>query len=241
MNDTVKFDHRIAEEVGQQLLISWGTLGMITAGLICGSVRRNYALVKDLELVVVPKFGPDPHPTPTQMALMGPQAVNEEGEDVNLFEAFKEEMLAATPLEMGEKDGPAYKQFIWQLPQGALKVDTFIIPDKRAWGTQVMIRTGPGLEFNKPLMTWLKTRKMHTSGGLLHDHPKFWDKEDHGKRGQCKNDQCSKIIPCYNEKDFFKAIGLPYINPPGRTTDTLAVAIKMIELEKRKVKHEGRY
>lgn len=227
-----KFPYAQAEKIGLEILNKWNSKGMLDAGMIGGSVRRNVSMVKDLELIIRPATG-DIETHPDQPSLLDPNPPIIK--DANLFEEYLPGFLEDhINIDMGNRNGQKYKVLEYTTEEGqVLKIDTFIIPDPRAWGVQVMIRTGPGEEFSKLIMTWLREIKMHSSNGLLHNHPKFG--EGHGKnRGQCKNDFCKLIIPCYTEEDFFRAVDLAYIAPEMRDYKPL---IREIANRKRRRKH----
>ena len=222
-------DHRFPNEevdkIGAHLLTVWTSMGMIDTGMVGGSVRRMLALVKDLEIIVRPVLADIPE------VLEQPNLLKS-NEPPDLVNASMFEEQLGTFLEeneeysLGKRDGPKYKILDLKMGNGnILNIDTFLVPDPRAWGVQIVIRTGPGLGFNKPLMQWLREIKMHTSNGLLHNHPKYEEGHIKGKRGQCPNDQCPLIIPCPTEESFFHALQLPWIPPAARAYDTLIRAI----------------
>ena len=204
-------------------------MGMINKGIVGGSVRRMSALVKDLEIIIRPVIT-EIETLPEQPSLLNPTPILKE---VSMFEEKLQEFFDLHPkFSMGNRNGPKYKVLEYQAGHDQiLKIDCFIVPDPRAWGVQVVIRTGPAMGWNKPLMTWLRTIKMHTSNGLLHNHAKY--RESKTNRGQCQNDQCRLIIPCPTEESFFHAIQLPMISPNARGSDTLTRAINQ---RKRNVK-----
>ena len=220
-----RFPNAEVDKLGAWLLNHWTSLNMIKAGMIGGSVRRMTALVKDLEIIVRPVMAEIPD-IPEQESLFDKDKPLEL-KNASMFEEGLIEFLDSNPkFTLGNRDGPKYKVIEYRDGNGPiLKIDCFIVPDKRAWGVQAVIRTGPGLGFNKPLMQWLREIRMHTSNGLLHDHPKYGKKRGGKNRGQCQNVNCKLILPCYTEEDFFNALQLPWIPPGARGSDTLTRAI----------------
>ena len=221
-----------AEKIGLELLNKWNALGMLDAGMIGGSVRRNVSMIGRLRLIIRPATG-DIETFPEQPSLLDPNPPIIK--DANLFEEYLPEFLEShINIVLGKKKKPKTKALEYTTEEGdILKVFVHIVPDPRAWGVQVMIRTGPGEEFSKLIMTWLREIRMHTNNGLLHGHPKF-GKGQGKNRGQCKNDYCKLIIPCYTEEDFFRAVDLAYIAPEMRDYQPL---IREIANRKRRRKH----
>lgn len=217
------------EMVGANLLKTLYQLGMIQGGAIVGSVRRRKAFVKDLELLVVPKMGPSTQLTQGQMF-----SQDQDGPEVNLFNEMVPTLLDVTPLEMGDKDGPILKTFVWPWPDqlgSKLSIEIYQVPHQSAWGVQMVIRTGP-LEFNKFLMSHVLKLGYHSSQGFLHGHGK---NESAGYRGQCqRGHECTQLINCPTEEKFFQAIGLEYILPAARHEETLQAAVRKYHKSKKK-------
>ena len=208
--------------IGKFLIIQWVKLGMIKRAFLGGSVARRYAMVGDLEIMIEPAYGPPIGTKTGQQSLFEPE---ETAEAVNLFNHKLQTMLDDIPLlTLGEKDGPRQKKFYFPVPRDRphLPIDLFMA-DPEQWGIVKQIRTGPGKKFNRPLMTWLKDINHHVSDGRLHAHKKFEDgpKND----GKCQRPKCRLIIPTPTEKDFFEALGLEWIPPGARTTESLKMAI----------------
>ena len=211
-----------ARMIGDYLIIQWAKMGMIIRGFIGGSTARDYIMVGDLEILIEPAYGPPTGPNIGQQNLFEDNGATK---DVNLFNYNLQNMLAAFPsIKIGNKNGPRQKQLLYSLKDDRpdMPIDLFMA-DPDQWGIMKQIRTGPGLEFNRPLMTWLKDIKHHTSDGRLHAHKKFEDgpKND----GKCQRLNCRLIIPTPTEEDFFEALGLAWMPPGARTTEGLEFAI----------------
>ncbi len=88
----------------------------------------------------------------------------------------------------------------------SINVD-FYFADEQNYGAIKMIRTG-SVEFNKFVMCLvLPLRKLRQGHGYLHD-----------SKGE--------IIPCRSEEDYFKAIGMEYIEPWQRNPDDVERMMK---------------
>jgi DNA polymerase/3'-5' exonuclease PolX len=118
-------------------------------------------------------------------------------------------------------DGPNYKRLI-HIPSG-ICCDLFIVTDPRKWGMIYTIRTGSGV-FSKDLMTWALKHHWFVQHGLLHLHRAITNEFDEVQ--ECPDGQtCPLIADTPEEEDVFEALGLPWIEPPHRTTliDALAM------------------
>lgn len=211
-----------SQSIGDYLIMQWAKMGMIIRGFIAGSAARNYAMLGDLEILIEPAYGPPTGKKSGQQKLFETEEITE---DINLFNHKLQTMLDSIPLlTLGEKNGPRQKKFYFPVARDRppLPIDLFMA-DTDQWGIVKQIRTGPGKEFNRPLMTWLKDINHHVSDGRLHAHKKFEDgpKND----GKCQRPKCGLIIPTPTEKDFFEALGLDWIPPGARTTESLEMAI----------------
>jgi DNA polymerase/3'-5' exonuclease PolX len=167
---------------------------------IAGSVRRERAIVHDLEIL----------------------ALCDQFQDHDLFGfpikgAYKTK-LDDTVLQLAEnatlgwrindaKNGPRLKQLIH--PNTGLTCDLTIIMDERAWGSWLAVRTGPFI-FSRHMMARAHKLGMHFGDGfLLHNHLK--------RSGKCKaGPDCPLIIPLHSEADVFAALQIPYVPPEKR-------------------------
>ncbi len=174
---------------------------------IAGSVRRGKPEVKDIELVVVPKWE-----TRMDYTSLFPTEVH-----TNLLhDAFEHGVKALSPAVGGElclswiKPGvPASTP--WPIyPDGRYwrglahvyapcKVDVFLTTPER-WGTIFAIRTGAG-EFSKQLAIHAKrSRHQLGQGGLF--------RVEAGGR--------LTFVPTPTEESFFEALGLEWVEPELR-------------------------
>ncbi len=85
-----------------------------------------------------------------------------------------------------------------ELPNST-KLDLFFC-EKDNWGDIYFIRTG-SYDWNIWFMTELR------KNGYEHKEGRLYKGEE--------------IIPCYEEEDMFKAVGLEFVNPPDRNPDYL--------------------
>ena len=158
---------------------------------VAGSVRREKPEVKDLELGCIPKPGaPRPEfgqkPFPSWL---------EHG-----LHALQEAEVLGSRI----KDGPKYKQIIINtggMAGDLFKLDLFIVRPE-TWGVQFAIRTGPA-EFSHKLVT------RQDWGGLLPNNMKVED-------GCLWNVVLGYAIPTPEERDFFDALGLEWLEPKAR-------------------------
>lgn len=104
---------------------------------IAGSIRRQKAEVKDIEILAVPKFQSD---------LFGSTLLD------HALDAFNWASVGKL-----EKNGHKYKKIA--LKDG-INLDLFIVTPPAMWGVQLVIRTGPA-DFSRWMVTWKQ------SGGAL--------------------------------------------------------------------------
>ena len=115
---------------------------------------------------------------------------------VNLLEFYIDSLLADNAIRI-HKRGPRYKKI--SLSEG-ICIDLFIVLPPSQWGVQFLIRTGPA-DFSH----WIVTSKQ--SGGALPSNLKIKDGAVwHGV----------KKIETPEETDFFKVIGVNYLEPSQR-------------------------
>jgi DNA polymerase/3'-5' exonuclease PolX len=117
-------------------------------------------------------------------------------EQVSLLELRAAELLAAGDLVAAHpsdpKNGPKYKK-LWHKRAG-IQIDLFIVRPEQ-WGPAVAIRTGPA-SFSALLVTELRRRGMRCEGLEV-------------KRG-------AEVVPCPDERTFFKLCGKPFFPPESR-------------------------
>lgn len=168
---------------------------------IGGSIRRKKPDVKDIELVVIPKFGDFPT---GQMSL--------EGDPLTSFENLLFDHIAANRdkydiIKMGEK----YAQIQLDLTEcdewtaeilgedKYIKVDVFTAT-LGTWGYIFLLRTGPA-EFSKWVVTELKRRGYTPKDGAV------W----HG----------DLRINTLDEEMVFRLLGIDWIEPECRFKDVM--------------------
>lgn len=124
---------------------------------LAGSLRRQAAMVGDIELVAIPKPITDLFGDPGEETLV-------------------DSLLRNLPVVV-TKNGPKYKQFTFSSTTGNLfVVDLFLQPDPATWGVNMMIRTGSA-SFSKAMVTPLSI------GGLMPDRyrvrdARVWEGDD---------------------------------------------------------------
>jgi DNA polymerase/3'-5' exonuclease PolX len=143
---------------------------------IAGSLRRERAIIGDIEIVCIPL----PY-------------------EIGLFMSGIATVINQWPKVKGELEYGKCKYTKRILPCG-MNVDIFF-PEIENWGNILLIRTGDW-EFSKKFM-----------GSLL---PQRGYKQEDGFL-KYKN----KIIPCYEEMDLFRKVGLEYIEPRDRTVNAI--------------------
>lgn len=163
---------------------------------VAGGIRREKADVHDIEIVCIPAPGA-PRPEFGQKRIFGSFL------DLALYR-----LECAGRLGRREKDGPKQKQIAINLDNFGVKttdrffLDLFIVKPE-TWGVQFVLRTGPA-EFSKKCVT------KRAWGGWLPDHLKV----DGG--GYLFDTGLNAALPVQGEMDFFKNLGMPYIEPRDR-------------------------
>lgn len=147
--------------------------------LIAGSIRREKAEIGDIEIVLIPKREP---------------IENIFGDVVDYRSLL--DMLLIHELDLPIiKDGPKYKQVIWQ----GMQADLFIA-SPATWGCIATIRTGSA-DFTQ----WLVTKKRQ--GGACPEHLSFKD-------GRIFDG--AYVLDTSTEQQVFAALGLDWIEPRER-------------------------
>lgn len=162
---------------------------------VAGSIRRRKAEVKDIEIVAI--AGEEERP-----GLFGP-------ERASALEALVAGLLGKRLAPHPERpaNGLKYKR-LW-VPSHAVQLDLFITTPGQ-WGNLLAIRTGDA-DFSQALV--LKA----SAGGLM---PKGYFHHDghlkHLERG---------VVPCPEESDFFRELGIAVVPPPETRTKGLALRL----------------
>jgi DNA polymerase/3'-5' exonuclease PolX len=170
---------------------------------IAGSVRRRKAIVHDIEIVAIPAIGERPKPG----------LFADETERVNLLEERVAGLLAeaSSPLEarqvenrrqdgsvdVQQKLGSAYKALTWH----GIPVDLFVT-DADRWGCIFALRTGPGDWNVRLVMDCRRVNRSVAGGRVLH---------------------LGKPVPTPEERDFFAALGQPWVEPWERSVERVAI------------------
>jgi DNA polymerase/3'-5' exonuclease PolX len=177
-------------------------VGLLEAGCvriaIAGSLRRRKAEVHDIEIVAIPRRGPGPI---VDLWGTAPEVDWLEDRIASLLDIGVVSVRAVEvrrsdgSVESSRRMGPLYKA----LEYGGLPVDLFIT-DAERWGCIFALRTGPG-DWNTRLVTdckrWFRSV---ADGRVLH---------------------LGRPIPTPEEADFFRALGVPWIDPWERSVGSL--------------------
>jgi DNA polymerase/3'-5' exonuclease PolX len=155
---------------------------------VAGSVRRGAPDVGDIELVAVPLIESVP------LGFFDTAEVSTL--DLLLYTLVIQGTLAA-PAVRGERYTKLHHA------ASGLQVDLFIVRPPASWGVIFLIRTGPAA-YSQALVTEARRRHFHVAGGALH----------RGGLG-CGAEPC-EAIPTPEEKDVYRALGLPFVAPADR-------------------------
>lgn len=171
---------------------------------VAGSIRRQKPVVKDIEIVAIPKWGDAIGEG--QLAFGGEAPVV----SVNLLQRRIEELVERSTLMVikpREKDPTPWhlnadgKYWNLYLAEADMKIDLFL-PSVETWGLTMMIRTGSA-EFSQGMLArW----KRWTGGGYSKDARLY--KPAH---------RAPEMLP--EERDVFNACHVPWVEPNQRETD----------------------
>lgn len=167
---------------------------------IAGSIRRRKGEVHDIEIVAIARVEQLP-----SEGLWGDVELTErnwlEGEVHRLVDdgtlAPRDVVVTRRDLtqETQQRMGRAYKALVYQ----GVPVDLFIT-DAERWGCIYALRTGPG-DWNQRLVTDCKRHWRRVDDGRVLYH--------------------NKPVPTPEEADFFRALGVPWLDPEERRADRL--------------------
>lgn len=168
---------------------------------IAGSIRRRKAEVSDIELVAMPRVteepGGDLWGTPVQVDhLELTLRLLDAGGQLGLRRV--DIHRADGRIEAGTRDGASYKALEYR----GIPVDLFIVRDPAQWGVIFTIRTGPA-EWSHRLVTDCQRYLRRVAGGYLY--------------------RSGERVPCPEERDFFRAIGQPWVEPEHRRADLVRI------------------
>lgn len=167
---------------------------------IAGSVRRRRPEVKDVELVAIARMEERPGAD-----LWGsPEIVDCLSERIAVLSDVLRPRAVIVHRQDGTEEishrvGSAYQA----LEYAGIPVDLFIVRPPADWGVIFALRTGPG-DWNTKIVTDCKRFFRSVAGGqVLH---------------------FGKVVPCPEERDFFEAIGQPWLDPWDRTVERVRLS-----------------
>lgn len=166
---------------------------------VVGSVRRMKPMVGDVEILTLAQ---ETHLTD----LFGQQIAVERTTIDDALDQLADQTYQGWRID-SRLQGHKHKRLMHV--NTGLSADLYIVLDKRAWGSHVVVRTGPHL-FSKKIMTEAQAKGFHFADGfLLHNHLKT--------RSGCRfGVACKGIIPLYEEIDVFNELSIPYLSPEDR-------------------------
>ena len=167
--------------------------------LVVGSVRRCTPMVGDIEIVALA--------TENRISDLFGESVGIERTSIDdaldQFHEIEHQGWRPDP----NRQGKVTKRLRHIHTQ--MTCDVYVVLDRRAWGSHVVIRTGPRI-FSKHVVTKALGMGMHFANGfLLHNHLK--------RRRPCSfGANCDRIISLENESDVFEVLKMGYMNPQAR-------------------------
>lgn len=172
---------------------------------VAGSIRRQKALVADVEIVAMPRVesraGSDLWKTPSQVDLLD-ELIGMARESDLIAPRDVAIRRASGTIEHQVRLGDAYKALVYR----GLPVDLFIVRDPEQWGVIFALRTGPG-DWNTRLVTDCKRYLRRVEGGHVY--------------------VAGQRVPCPEEGDFFRAIGQRWIEPPDRHVGRVRIEARL--------------
>jgi DNA polymerase/3'-5' exonuclease PolX len=165
-----------------------------------GSVRRNKPMVGDIEV----------------LALAGEIVMSDLfGTVVSVERTTIDDIVDSLAvgdgwIARGPNKGHKHKKL--HHPKTGVSCDIYVVMDIRAWGSSVVVRTGPH-QFSKHVMTLAQGMGKHFADGfLLHDHLKTTSGCRFGAN-------CTDIIPLEHEADVFEVLKIPVLTPEEREAE----------------------
>ncbi len=174
---------------------------------IAGSIRRRRDMVRDIELVAVARW--EDRATGDLWATSSAIDVLEDTvEDLLLKGTIQarqvENHRSDGSIDLQTKLGPAFKALVC----GGIPVDLFVVRHPATWGCIFALRTGPG-DWNTRLVMDCQAIGRRVEGGQVvawHGASDSW-----------------RAIPTPEERDFFAALGQPWVEPPERSVERVAI------------------
>jgi DNA polymerase/3'-5' exonuclease PolX len=174
---------------------------------IAGSIRRHKPMVRDIEIVAVARW--EDRPVGDLWATRSAVDVLEETLGGLLFNGFVEPRQvenhrADGSIDLQTKLGPSFKALVCD----GMPVDLFIVRSPATWGCIFGLRTGPG-DWNTRLVMDCKAIGRRVEGGQVlawHGGSSSW-----------------RPMPTPEERDFFAALGQPWVEPPDRSVERVAI------------------
>lgn len=172
---------------------------------IAGSLRRRKPEVRDIEIVVEPRFvrrgADDLWATEREADLLEErvtEAINRGTFELRRVETHRRD----GSIEYVTKNGPAYKALV----AAGIPLDLFIVRPPATWGVIFGLRTGPG-DWNTKLVTECRRQDRRVEDGqVLVWRANSWEP-----------------VPTPTEREFFAAIGQPWIEPHERSVDRVRI------------------
>ena len=171
----------VAEKIADGICEELRREGVCKLAEVAGSVRRQKAEVKDIELVLIPRLGMD---------LFGEE--NPSG-PTRFDDWLRDEVEVAGALLRGKKDGPRHKQLIHA--NTGVTIEFFIVLPPAQFGAIYTIRTGPAA-----FSQWLVTKKKY-GGGM----PNYLQQKDGALWYK------GEIVETPTELHYFEALGLDWV------------------------------
>lgn len=174
---------------------------------IAGSIRRRKGEVHDIEIVAISRVE-----SSSATGLWGDEhTTNWYALEQTVEDLVRDGLLTPRDVVVTRRDltreiqqrmGPAYKALVYQ----DVPVDLFIT-DAERWGCIFALRTGPG-DWNQRLVTDCRRHWRRVEGGRVLYH--------------------GKPVPTPEEADFFRALGVPWLEPQERRVDRLRFDVGLL-------------
>lgn len=170
---------------------------------IAGSIRRRRPLVKDIELLCVPRV------IRTATDLFGTQHAETDQLHAHAT-ALREEGRFGDRLDKNAR--PAFGERYKRLTYEGIALDLFSVKPPAQWGLQLVIRSGPA-EFSHRLVSNIMHRLPDGSTGLLPhglkvDRGAIWRLDWRGLP--------SELVPTPTEESVFEVLGIAWVAPEDR-------------------------